>query len=249
MPSTPPTADDVPANAFVLPTRASVAEEITARLEHLIDEHYPPGQKLPTERKLAQLFSVSRTTVREALAELEQRRRVERHQGRGTIVLDVPESALRLHNELTSVVAQEARDVAELRRVIEPRIASLAAARASKSDLVLMREILTASHDRVTASESLHLDLQFHRRVAQASRNPLLLSVCDSAADLGVTVRTRSHATAAGRRSSAQWHRRIYDSIAAGDSDRASETMVGHLDDVAHLVAQQVSNTPTGNTP
>jgi GntR family transcriptional repressor for pyruvate dehydrogenase complex len=213
----------------------TVSGEVGAYLERLIANELSPGDRLPTERELAEQLDVSRTTVREAMRDLEQRRMIARSPGRGTTVLAPSESA----RELAALAAEHAEraDVAELRLLVEPQIAGLAAARATDSDLILLEQTLAASHAGLTPSESLAMDVRFHLELAAASRNPLLVSLCELTNSWVEDVRARSHATRAGRRSSVEWHRRIFDSVVDGDAEAATLAMVEHLKTVATLVA------------
>ncbi len=222
----------------------SMSSEVEAYLEHLIETELHVGDRLPPERELAGRLDVSRTTVREALRELEQRRRIERRPGRGTTVLPVEPTTRLLP---TAGEATALANVAELRLVVEPQIAGLAAARATAADHVRLEQTLTLTHAGLTPAESLALDIQFHHQLAAASRNPLLVSLADTAAELVHDARARSHATRAGRRSSVRWHRAIFDAVVAGDTDQAIRTMVGHLEDVAELVAEKSSSPLVGS--
>lgn len=214
----------------------TMSGEVGAYLERLISTELRPGDRLPPERALAERLDVSRTTVREAMRELEQRRLVERSPGRGTTVLAPPEAA----RELGSLDAggAEHADVAELRLLVEPQIAGLAALRATDTDLVLLEQTLAASHAGLTPAESLALDVRFHLELAAAARNPLLVSLCELTSTWVHDVRARSHTTRAGRRSSVEWHRRLYEAVAAGDAEEARRVMVAHLEVVSTLVAE-----------
>ncbi|MTD14304.1 FCD domain-containing protein [Nakamurella sp. YIM 132087] len=227
----------------------SVSGEIGAYLEQLIATELTPGDKLPTERELAERLAVSRTSVREALHALERRRVVDRRPGRGTIVLP-PDARAQDLAELMDDVAdgrRERADVAELRLVIEPRIAGLAAARATDTDLAQLERILTDSHAGLSPDESLALDRDFHVQLATASGNPLLVTLCDLVSGWTADVRRRSHATRAGRRSSVEGHRAILAAVAVHDAGAAEAAMTRHLQDVAQLVEPAADPTARGD--
>ncbi|KHL13260.1 GntR family transcriptional repressor for pyruvate dehydrogenase complex [Mumia flava] len=243
----------------------SVSGEVAAYLEQVAAD-LGPGARMPTERALASELGVSRTSVREAMRELEDKRLVERRPGRGTTVLDRDERARRLGDRLTAnghatasnasatnptpdTHPAHATDVAELRDVVEPQVAAIAAARATEADLVRLEQILADTHAGLTAAGSFALDHAFHLQVARAARNPLLLTICEVAADLSEDVRRDSHATRAGRRTSLDGHRAILAAIAAGDTDAAETTMRDHLDDVARLVAERRARRRTPRSP
>jgi DNA-binding FadR family transcriptional regulator len=220
----------------------SISGEVGAYLERMI-AGLEPGARLPTERELAESLSVSRTSVREALHSLERRRLVDRRPGRGTVVLAPDLRAQRLSDELDPQVRERA-DVAELRRLIEPQVAGLAAARATETDIVLLERTLAASHAGLSPEESLERDLEFHAQLAHASGNPLLTSLCEVVAGWSNDLRRRSHTTRAGRRSSVRWHRTILDAVTAHDADAAAAAMTEHLADVARLVEPDVEERP-----
>lgn len=216
----------------------SISGEVGAYVERLIDTQLSPGDRLPPERELAVQLHVSRSSVREAMRELERRRRIERAPGRGTTVLPKPQAAQELERELSTDLVVQA-DVAELRMVVEPQIAGLAAGRATDSDVVLLGDTLAASHAGLTPTESLRLDVQFHLQLAQAAHNPLLVSLCGLTNNWISGVRSSSHATRSGRRMSVDGHRSIYDAVCAADSGAATRAMEQHLRDVAAFIAMR----------
>ncbi|MDP4333807.1 FCD domain-containing protein [Curtobacterium sp. A7_M15] len=215
-----------------------------AHLARLVLEDLAPGDKLPPERTLAEDLAVSRTTVREAMQELERRRLVSRTPGRGTVVLPRTEEATALLERQAGLghaedLAHRAENVAEFRTVVEPQVAALAAARAGEADLLAFERILQATHAGLSPEESLAQDVAFHVQVARASGNPLLVSLCELSSGWVQDVRARSHSTSEGRRSSFVWHERILDSIRRHDEGAARTAMTDHLADVAHLVERK----------
>lgn len=229
-----------------------------AHLGRLVLDELSPGDKLPPERALAEDLAVSRTTVREALQELERRRLVSRTPGRGTVVL--PRSAeaaavlrladLRLSDPRLADPRladgdwfdrrpSESEHVSEFRTLVEPQVAGLAALRADESDLLQLEGVLRATHAGLTPAESLAQDVAFHVQVARASGNPLFVSLCELSSAWVKDVRARSHSTSAGRRSSFVWHQRIHDAISRQDEAAARQAMADHLTDVAHLVERE----------
>ncbi|OUZ11939.1 hypothetical protein BHE97_03430 [Aeromicrobium sp. PE09-221] len=207
---------------------------VGAHLLKLIATELKPGDRLPPERELAASMGVSRTSVRDALAELHQRGLVDRRPGRGTTVLAPPEHVGELEERLAEEAARHT-DAAELRLIVEPQVAALAARRAGESDLLALERILADSAGELTAETSLELDIRFHLQLATASRNPLLEPLCALTSEWVREVRTCSHRTTAGRERSLEGHRIIYRAVRAGDADAACEAMVAHLGEVAAL--------------
>ncbi|AZG44554.1 FadR/GntR family transcriptional regulator [Gordonia insulae] len=209
----------------------------SAYLEGMVLNDLVPGDKLPPERVLAENLEVSRTTIREALRDLEQRRLVTRTPGRGTVVL--PRSAKA--TQLLETMGDDAEEshVAELRMLVEPQVAGLAADRATSSDLLQLEEILASTHAGLNPAESLAQDVAFHMQIARAARNPLLVSLCQLSSGWVQTVRARSHATRDGRRTSFIGHQEILRAVRNHDHDAATAAMTAHLDDVARLVERR----------
>ncbi|WP_205314567.1 FadR/GntR family transcriptional regulator [Nocardioides houyundeii] len=209
--------------------------QLAAHLERLIATGtFPTGIKLPNERALAAEFGVSRTTLREAMHELESKRLVERTPGRGTIVLDTgsDEAFESIALEGTGNVSH----ASELRSLLEPSLAALAARRATPATILQLHQVLDRTQDGISRSVSLALDIEFHLLVAQASANPLLHSLHKLATEWTSDIRLRSHATKEARRTSLLGHRSILAAIESHDEARAREAMSAHLADVARLI-------------
>lgn len=215
--------------------RGSVSSEISAHLEKLIAfGDLCPGDRLPSERELAGSLGVSRASVREAMHELAAKHLVERRPGRGTTVLPAPERVQTLYSRLSDSEHQ-LRDVAELRATIEPRLAELAAVRATPANLLELQDVLRHRVAEVPPEESLRLDLEFHVLLAAAAQNPLMSAINTLACSWTSATRVLSHSTRYAREVSYLGHRAILAAVAAGDGRHARDAMVRHLADVAEL--------------
>lgn len=157
----------------------SKTDTVLHRLRDLLaGDAYPAQSRLPPERDMAAELDVSRSSLRKAFAVLEAEGRIWRHVGRGTFVgarpsLDAPSLA-----RLTNLTHPE--EVMEVRLLLEPRIAALAARRATPAEIdALGRCVSKASAARDVATfES--WDGAFHRTVAEAAHNALLLGLFDA---------------------------------------------------------------------
>lgn len=213
----------------------SLSGEIVAHIETLISSgSLIPGTKLPPERELAQVLNVSRVSLREAMHELEAKRVLERRPGRGTVVLETPDHARAFSDEL-SESAHSLRDVAELRETVEPKLAQLAAERATAATLFALEQVLGRSAEDLPLEQSVDADVTFHMLLAQASQNPLMVALLSLANKWTGNVREFSHKTAKGRRSSHDGHQQIFAAVRAGDGAAARDAMLAHLSDVASL--------------
>ena len=141
------------------------------------------GDQLPAERDLALRFGVSRTAVREAVKALREKGLVEAYSGRGTFITDGTSQAIRQSLGLMVKIGQPngSNHLAEMRGILEPEIAALAATRVQEPHLILMREAV-ALMDRAQEDPEAYIeaDLDFHLALAEAADNPLILSLLDS---------------------------------------------------------------------
>lgn len=225
-----------------MPRRArSISVELAAHFERLIATGVlRPGERLPPERELAASMSVSRSSLREAMHELEAKHLVERRTGRGTIVTQQAESVTELYNGLAADDADVTLDDAtELRLIVEPRIAAAAALRASPSNLVQLEDVLARSVLDPNAEQSLALDVEFHLLLAHAARNPLLVAVCTMTSRWTESVRRHSHATPEGRMRSLEGHQAIYRAVREQDAEAAAAAMDEHLSVIRELIARR----------
>jgi GntR family transcriptional repressor for pyruvate dehydrogenase complex len=142
-----------------------------------------PGDQLPGERELAQQFAVSRTAVRDAFRALQERGLVDSVAGRGTFVTDGVSQAVRESLDRITRVghAEGSKQLAELRAMLEPEIAALAALRSEEPHIIGMREAIAAMDELPLNPEAyIEADLDFHLALAEAVGNPIILSLLDS---------------------------------------------------------------------
>src|SRR5579862_2585433 len=130
-------------------------EQIVQQIEaSIVKGDLKPGDQLPAERDLAQRFGVSRTAVREAVKALREKGLVEAYSGRGTFVTNGTLHAIRQSLDLMVKIGQAdgATQLVEVREILEPEIAALAAERAEEQHLAALREavaIMDASLEEI----------------------------------------------------------------------------------------------------
>lgn len=129
---------------------------------------------LPPERFLAKELRVSRGTLRKALANLEKEGKIWRHVGQGTFVGLQPPL---VSKGLTKVSAEiNPGDIMEARLILEPKLAALAALRATLNELAQMESFLNKSREAINSVAFEYWDEMLHREIANATDNPLLTS-------------------------------------------------------------------------
>ena len=222
--------------------RNKVYEEVAKQIERLILKKLKPGDKLPSERELAEMLHVSRSSIRDAIRGLELTGMVEPRQGAGTIVREV--SASSLVNPLAHALKFRKELVSELldfRKMLEPPLAARAATHASPEDISEMEEILRRQEEKQQRGESaVAEDSEFHYSVALASDNSVVLKVLDILMDVLRDTRERSLQVEGRSQRSLAGHRRILAAIKAHDGEAAKAAMRRHIEDVEEIVLNQV---------
>jgi GntR family transcriptional regulator, transcriptional repressor for pyruvate dehydrogenase complex len=212
---------------------ARLYEQIVGQIEESIRKgELTAGSQLPAERDLAKQFGVSRTAVREAIKALQEKGLVDAFPGRGTFVTNgVPNAMRRSLDKLVNSGEEEGRAyLVEVRDILEPEIAALAAVRADEEDLAAMREAVkimdAASRDSDAYIEA---DLDFHLALAEAAANPIVLSLIDSIVGLLREQRLRIFRVEGGPDRGQHHHRRILEAIQRHDPQAARAAMQAHL--------------------
>jgi GntR family transcriptional repressor for pyruvate dehydrogenase complex len=187
--------------------------------------------QLPAERELAQQFGVSRTAVREALKTLREKGLVEAYAGRGTFVTNEAARSMRhtLDRVIRSATSEGAVHLVEVREILEPEIAALAAQRADEDGRSAMRESIVAMDAAHDAEGFIEGDLDFHLALAEAAGNPLILSLIDSIVGLLREQRMRTYHIGGGPERGQYHHKRILEAIECGDPQGARDAMCAHL--------------------
>jgi GntR family transcriptional repressor for pyruvate dehydrogenase complex len=194
-----------------------------------------PGDQLPAERELAQQFGVSRTAVREAVRVLSEKGLVEAYSGRGTFVTNGTSQVIRQSLDLMIKIGQPdgATHLAELREILEPGIAALAAIRAEESHISQLREAVDLmDRSRQDADAFIEGDLDFHLALAEAAGNPMVLSLIDSIVGLLREQRMRTYYIAGGPERGQVHHKKILEAVEQHNPERARETMQAHMQQV-----------------
>jgi GntR family transcriptional regulator, transcriptional repressor for pyruvate dehydrogenase complex len=211
-------------------------EQIVQQIEEtILKGELKPGDQLPAERDLAEQFGVSRTAVREAVKALREKGLVEAYTGRGTFVTNGTSHAIRQSLDLMVRIGQGegAACLAEVREILEPEIATLAAMRADEQHLATMREAVTVMDASFQDGDAfIEADLDFHLSLAEAAANPIILSLIDSIVGLLREQRLGTFQTPGGPQRGQYYHRRILAAVEARDAEQARLEMRAHLQQV-----------------
>ncbi len=221
----------MPRDALQPIQRSPLYEQVVQRLRDFIDVHeLKPGDRLMSERELAERLGVSRTSVRQALTVLRVQGLVEIRHGDGVYLVEPPGQVI---PSLALEVANSEVDhpmIWEVREGIEVQAARLAARRRTDEDLGAMADALAAMAASVDSDgDGIIGDRHFHRAVAQAAHNELLAQLHDQLRDL-IDRTSEASLTRPGRPPiSLHEHQEIFEAIERGDEEAAVELMRVHI--------------------
>ncbi len=226
-----------------------LSQSVVRQIEQLILRGIlRPGERLPSERELAEKLGVSRPSLREAVADLQSRGLLSSRAGAGIYVADVLGSAF--SDALVKLFASHDEavfDYISFRRDMEGLAAERAARLASDTDLKVVATVLEkmeAAHVKRNPADEARLDAEFHLAIIEASHNVVMLHMMRSMYQLlreGVfynrQVMFKQRTT---RQSLLDQHRAINDALQARDPKAARAAVEAHLDYVENALSDQL---------
>lgn len=223
-------------------SRVRAHEEVARQLRELMKNGVlKPDDRLPPERELARQFGVSRATIRQALSVLQTAGLVESQVGLGTFTRKA-QPALNITSLAGALQAAQASliEQLELRRIIEPQCASLAAERATEADLEQLDHYLSMQAKHIQESSFVDADSSFHLAIARATKNSLLVKMVEGIHELLRESRQLSWQAQGGDRP-LQEHTEIRQAIINRQSQAAHDAMTRHILGVERLTLQALS--------
>jgi GntR family transcriptional repressor for pyruvate dehydrogenase complex len=214
-------------------------EEVVGQLHQLIDDgKLKAGDRLPSERELAETFRVSRSSVREAIKTLENAGMVMSRPGSGTFITAVNVEAI--ISPLASLLSRGKDaliDLFEMRCLVEPSIAALAAERATPADILRLKEIYTQQEQQIQRDTSaVDSDAAFHLTIGQATHNAALQRLVAAIVEILKPIREQSLQTPGRAHKSLASHREILVAIERHDPELARQAMQRHIQAVEQNV-------------
>jgi len=214
--------------------KKSVNELVFEQLrEMIVSGTWKPGQRIPSENELKEMFQVSRVTIREALKKLASYNIVEARQGSGTYIKQL-DPGTAFDSSLAPLFCTEARDksvrdMMEFRNMIEVSIVSMAAERANKEECDKLEEIYNHMiENRLDVRAFSEYDLEFHRYLAEMTRNSVLIK-CYSVVWSYMQSVFENVVEAIGVEKGIHYHGLILDAIIDHDAETARRLMDEHL--------------------
>ncbi|MCR2043566.1 FadR/GntR family transcriptional regulator [Anaerosalibacter massiliensis] len=226
----------------------TVSEKVIEQIKEMVSKgDLKKGDKLPSERKMAENLQVSRTSVREALKELEIMGLIESKQGEGNFIkTSFEDILLDPFSTIFLIKESNAQEILELRNVIEKGSVILAAERITSEELKEIKEILDTADISDSEDELVKLDVIFHYKIAQSSKNFLLQSILNAVSSLiEASIKdTRKNILVKKEHKDIikKQHNNIYNALKNQDIKAAEKAMSDHLEFVNNEMKKSIKN-------
>jgi GntR family transcriptional regulator, transcriptional repressor for pyruvate dehydrogenase complex len=223
-----------------------IYEEVAEAIHEMIKSgQFKPGDKLDSVQQLAENFQVGRSTIREALTAIRAMGLIEIRQGEGTYVKEFEAEQISLPLSTAILMnLQDTQNLLEVRKILEAGTVYTASQKRTEKDLQVIETALNAMQ-LASGNEELSekADLQFHLSIAEASQNPLLVSLMNHVSGLiGETIRETRRLWLFSEQITVdrlyEEHRKIYEAIKDKDGEKARSLMLVHLENVEGVLSK-----------
>lgn len=206
-----------------------VSDSVAEQIEEMIRSGtFQVGEKLPSVRELCEMFGVGRSAVRDAITTLKGKGIVDVKQGEGTYILEFDSTKL-FNNHLLLTQPKDISQLYQVRKILEPGIAELAALHRKEEDLQLMAEIF--ANPTMNGWDS---DYLLHTAIAKAAGNEIIIQLLEFISTTMKNAMIDFHHYIKKNPITAQMmekqHFKIYESIKLGKPENAKQMMMEHLD-------------------
>lgn len=224
---------------FSASLKRTMADQLVEDLgRQIIDGRLQPGDLLPNETQLLKNYGVSRTVLREALQILISKGMLDSRQRKGTTVRpktswqQLDPQFLDWHHTLAGG-GETLTQLMEVRRIVEPPAAALAATRASMEEKARIQDAYEKmSVAKGNVEQFIRADLEFHTAILEASQNQFLLPIAHAIrTTMLMSLRLTNPDPGENHEVSLPLHKSLVDAILNGDAIAASTAMSQHLDD------------------
>lgn len=222
------------------PKNSTLSDDIMDQLTDLIVQgKLKPGDRLPSERELSELFGVSRTSIREAIKGLSKVGLFRIIPGKGTYIENDNGNVAAMAYPLL-LSEQDIGSLFEAREVVQAEMAKLAAERATKSDIAGIRAAIEKAKAAGNLLEQAKADVEFDLGIARAAKNTVLLKFLYSIQEF-VRLTQMRFINYERYANSIQDHSRILDLIEGGQGQEAGEAMKAHIRAIKGSIEKEAS--------
>ncbi|MDO4554934.1 MAG: FadR/GntR family transcriptional regulator [Lachnospiraceae bacterium] len=195
-----------------------------------IQHRFGPGDKLPNENELSEELGVSRTTLREAVNNLVSQNVLEKKRGKGTYVVDNNQLTDDLGFDNLNYMHIRLSDLYELRLMIEPQIAGIAATKATEQELADLYEYGRKIEEKDTPRDQvIEYNRRFHNAIAKATHNEFIIRLFHNINTAIVKEFNMEDSELMTNRDMIESHKMIMEYLRLRDSEGATQAMRLHL--------------------
>ncbi|GHO78339.1 GntR family transcriptional regulator [Ktedonobacter sp. SOSP1-85] len=237
---------------FEMPPKNALSEDIVNKLLALLKEKkLQPGDRLPSERDLAEQLQVSRPSLREALRALSIMHVVEIRQGSGTYISSLEPQSLVEHLDFVFALADSTYlSLFEARKVVEVGICGLAAQRITNEEVTRLERCLEKSLLGLTDAELyFQADVELHEIITEAAASPILSRIMASIHHLSLASRKRTAVLPGIAYQVIEDHRAIIQALKQRDSKAARQAMYQHLTHIEQRLLDDLAASATTTAP
>lgn len=232
--------------------KQSIGQQVVGRIVELIRTgNLRPGDRLPSERELVEIFSISRPSLREAMRALSTLGIVAARHGGGAFVTDLDARTLLAPLDFfLSLSPANLDDAFESRRIVEVEIVRKAAMQARRADIGALNDMI-AAHAKIQEDPIGFriLDSRFHEKLSEIAGNAVLERIAYGLYNMGLDLRRRATEEPGLIAQSTEDHRRIAAAIAAQDPQRAAAAMAKHLAHIEESTRRVLAGTRRSGVP
>ena len=211
------------------PTNKPLYEQVCEMIEsQIIDANLKIGDKLPTEKELVDIYKVSRTVIREAMKVLKEKGWVETHVAKGTFVVRNLTKGIETSMNIEARMNPDnwLRNLIDIRLIIEPENAALAAVNANQEDIARMKQAVNQMEKVLTDEDNMEAflegDFNFHMAIVDATGNNLMRLIISPVVNLIHDFQKyHLYRVYRGSQRSQANHRKIMDAIERRDPEAA----------------------------
>ena len=223
-------------------TPVRLYESVIEQIMNLIkNNELKPGDKLPPERELAEKFSISRGSLREAFRVLESKGLIKSKPGGGRFIREIKKDAfIDTKNVILNLEKSSILELLEAREIFEVKIVKFAAERATAEEVKVIEEAFSRVSEEVRTEDEkkIESDTEFHLAIAGASHNFVFVNIIKLHLDLLRDIREKTQQIPGRREERWREHRAIFQAIKEHDSKKAGEAMLKHLRNVREVLVK-----------
>ena len=221
-------------------TPVRLYESVIEQIMNLIkNNELKPGDKLPPERELAEKFSISRGSLREAFRVLESKGLIKSKPSGGRYIREIRKNGYNnTENIILSLEKSSILELLEAREMFEVKIAEITAQKATPEDIELIEEALSKMNEEeeLKYGKETESDSEFHLAIANASHNFVFVNIIKLHLDLLKDTREKTWKIPGRKEEQYQEHQAIFQAIKEHNSKKAGEAILRHLRTIGEVI-------------